>query len=79
MPSVIFTLYGMARGAHGGRTLSLEVPSPCTVRQAQDMLLEKIPLNGQAIALATAERVLRPDDELPLTGEVAVLPPVCGG
>jgi molybdopterin converting factor small subunit len=79
MITLTFTLYGMTQAAYGSRTLTLELPEQITVRDAQAKLLELIPLDGQAIALATQTRVLKPDDKLPLHEELAVLPPVCGG
>ncbi len=79
MPSLTFTLYGMTQATYGSRTLILELPENTTVREAQIRLLELIPLDGQAIALATRTQVLKPDDVLPLHEDLAVLPPVCGG
>ena len=79
MPRVTFTLYGMTQAVYGQRTLSLDLPELSTVRDAQERLLELIPLNGQAIALATHDRVLKPEDALPWQEALAVLPPVCGG
>ena len=79
MRRATFTLYGMTQAAYGRRTLSLDLPEGCTVRRAQELLLEMIPLDGQAIALATSRRGLAPDDILPTDEDLAVLPPVCGG
>lgn len=79
MPNLTFTLYGMTQAVYGSRTLTLELPENVTVRETQLRLLELIPLDGQAIALATRTQVLKPDDMLPLHEDLAVLPPVCGG
>lgn len=79
MPAVTFTLYGMTQAAYGQRTLILDLPEASTVKEAQERLLELISLNGQAIALATQNRVLKPEDALPWQEPLAVLPPVCGG
>lgn len=79
MPAVTFTLYGMTQAAYGQRMLTLDVPEGSSVRDIQERLLELIPLNGLAIALATQNRVLKPEDTLPWQEPLAVLPPVCGG
>jgi hypothetical protein len=79
MPSLTFILYGMTQATYGSRTLTLDLPENITVREAQIRLLELIPLDGQAIALATRTQVLKPDAVLPLHEDLAVLPPVCGG
>lgn len=74
-------LYGRLRDAGLGSAVLVDLPKAATARQALSVLKStfraKAPLL-QGCALATAEEILSPSDELP-SGRLALLPPVCGG
>ncbi len=78
----VFELYGRLRDAGFGDHLGIELAQSATAAEAFSALRKIFALQSPLIdgaALATETEVLSPQDRLPPTGRLAVLPPVCGG
>ena len=75
-------LYGRLRDAGFGDSVSVDLPPRATARQALAALKAALGRRGsllQGCALATGDDVLAASDEIPASGRLAALPPVCGG
>lgn len=71
-------LYGRLRDAGHGSSVTLDLPKRATCRDALALLKPSFGGALKGCALASADEVLSPGDEVP-GGTLALLPPVCGG
>lgn len=85
MIEIRFRFFGAMRAFGDGRLL--RVPAGSTVAQVKELLAQQLSAefanfqNGLLAqsAIGDARAVLGERDAIPLSGELAVLPPVCGG
>jgi len=72
-------LYGRLRDAGLGSSLVLDLPAHTSAREALSALKPSFGPLLTGCVLASDDAVLSPNDVLPRTGRLALLPPVCGG
>lgn len=72
-------LYGRLRDAGRGSSVTVELPRGATARDALRALRPSFGAVLTGCVLASSDEVLSPNDVLPKSARLAVLPPVCGG
>lgn len=71
-------LYGRLKDAGFGSSLTVDIPTSATAREALALLKPVLRGGLTGCVLASNDEVLSPADKLP-KGNIALLPPVCGG
>lgn len=71
-------LYGRLKDAGFGSSLTIDIPTSATAREALALLKPVLRGGLTGCVLATGDEILASADKLP-SGTLALLPPVCGG
>ena len=79
MITLTVKLFGTFRGICEADRLTLDVETGVSAREVKELIASKIGARLDASALAYGTRILSGIDVIAVSGEVSLLPPVCGG